>query len=232
MQADAYEPAEAAAAAALAHWPHRFEIRAQLALARALRGQPAAEGLALLRSPNEDAGYYDVVQAIAVGDELLKRKRPDIARAWLEYAWQRDPWNSEAASALAEALHRTAGGEEAVAVLQRAIKRNPDNPLLWEDLAVQYCLLGNWSGATDCFRKSEEIAPYRYERLLKWAQAMVRLRQYSRALKPIRAYLAAVPDDPEGLAILADIQTNLPAQSEPPEETAPKEKPAHKFPWE
>ena len=232
LHADAGAPAEAAAAAALARWPHRFEIRARLALARALLDQPAAEGLALLREPDEDAGYYDVAQAIEVGRELLKRKQPAAARPWLEYAWQRDPWNSEAASALAEALHRIEGGDSAAALLRSAIERNPDNPLLWEDLAVQYCLLGNWKIATDCFRKSEEIAPYRYERLLKWAKAMMRLRQYSRALKPIRAYLAAMPDDPEGLALLADIQKRYPAQTEPPEEDAPKEKSARKFPWE
>lgn len=232
LHADAGEPAEAAAAAALARWPHRFEIRAQLALARALLDQPASEGLTLLRQPDEDAGYYDVAQAIEIGRALLKRKRPEVARPWLEYAWHRDPWNSEAASALAEARHRLEGGESAAALLRSALKRNPDNPLLWEDLAVQYCLLGSWDLATDCFRKSEEIAPYRYERLLKWAKAMLRLRQYSRALRPIRAYLAAMPDDPEGLALLADIQKRFPAQTEPSDEPAPKEKSPRKFPWE
>jgi cytochrome c-type biogenesis protein CcmH/NrfG len=116
--------------------------------------------------------------------------------------------------------------------VRTAIERNPDNPLLWEDLAVQYCLLGNWDIATDCFRKSEEIAPYRYERLLKWAQAMVRLRQYSRARKPIRSYLAAMPDDPEALALLAIIQEHRPEQTEPADEPEPAPKPARKFPWE
>jgi lysophospholipase L1-like esterase len=232
LQADAGELAEDAAAAALARWPHRFEIRAQLALARALRGQPAEAGLELLRGRDEDAGYYDVVQAVAVGEKLLEKKQPAAARPWLEYAWRRDAWNSEAALALAQALHRTEGGAAAVAVLQTAIERNPDNPLLWEDLAVQYCLLGNWTFATDCFRRSEEIAPYRYERLLKWAKAMVRLRQYSRALTPIQGYLAAMPDDPEGLEILASIRKHLPAQAEPPDDAAPKEKSPRKFPWE
>ncbi len=232
LQAAAGAPAEEAAAAALARWPHRFEIRALLALARALRGQPAETGLELLRGRDEDAGYYDVALAIAVGEQLLERKQPEAARPWLEYAQKRDAWNSEATLALAEALHRTDGGDAAVAVLQDAIKRNPGNPLLWEDLAVQYCLLGRWSVATECFRKSEEIAPYRYERLLKWAQAMVRLRQYSRALKPIQGYLAAMPNDPEGLEILADIQRHLPARPEPADEPAPQEKGARKFPWE
>ena len=232
LQANAFEPAETAAAAALARWPHRFDVRARLALARALRGQPAADGLALLRGPDEDAGYYDVAQALAVGSELLKRKLLTAARPWLEYAWKRDPWNSETASALAETLRRTAGGAQAVAVLQSAIERNPTNPLLWEDLAVQHCLQGNWDDATYCFHRSEEIAPYRYERLLKWAKAMVRLHQYSRALKPIQNYLAAVPDDPEALEILAKIQAHEQDEPEPTAEPEPAQKPARKFPWE
>ena len=156
---------------------------------------------------------------------------PEVARPWLEYALRRDAWNSEAAIALADALHQLKEGPAAVGILQSAIERNPDNPLLWEELASHYCLLGDWDVATRCFRKSEVLAPYRYERLLKWAQAMVRLRQYARALNPITAYLAAMPGDPEGLAIEATIRSHLPAQPDVPAE--PDDEPAdRKYPWE
>ena len=232
FEANAPAQAETAARAALDRWPHRFEIRALLSLIRAVQGQQAAEGIAFLRGKDEDAGYYDVTLSIEVGNELLKRKRAAEARPWLEYALRRDAWNSEAAIALAEALHRLESGSAAVGLLQSAIERNPGNPLLWENIASHYCLLGNWDLATTCFRKSEEIAPYRYERLLKWAQAMVRLRQYARALNPIKGYLAAMPGDPEGLEILATIQSHLRAQPETPEDTGKKEEPSRKFPWE
>ena len=231
FQADAPALAEAAAQAALARWPHRFDVRALLALIRAVQGQAAEEGIASIRGANPDAGYYDVALAIDVGNELLKRKRAAAARPWFEHALRRDAWNSEAAIALAEALHQLNGGTAAVGILQSAIERNPGNPLLWENLASHYCLLGDWSVATKCFRKSEEIAPYRYERLLKWARALVRLRQYSRALKPIKAYLAAQPGDPEGLALQAEIQQHLPAQPETLDEPD-EEKSSRKFPWE
>ena len=61
---------------------------------------------------------------------------------------------------------------------------------------------------------------------------MVRLHQYSRALKPIQNYLAAVPDDPEALEILAKIQAHEQDEPEPTAEPEPAQKPARKFPWE
>ncbi len=231
LDADAPALAETAATAALASWPHRFDVRALLALIRAVEGQQAEAGIASIRGADADVGYYDVSLSIGIGKELLQRNRPADARPWLEYAMRRDAWNSEAAIALAETLHQMDEGAAAVGILQSAIERNPGNPLLWEDLAVHYCLMGDWDISTQCFRKSEEIAPYRYERLLKWARALVRLRQYSRALNPITGYLAAMPGDPEALAILAKIQSHLPAHPETPAEPD-QGTTSRKFPWE
>ena len=224
--------AEKAALAAYAHWPHRYDIRAQLALIRALQGESAAAGIAFIRgNPAADVGYYDIAQALAVGRELLALREFVRARPWLEYAAQRDPWNSEAAIALAEYLYRRDAGVEALQVLQASIKRNPRNPLLWEELASLYCLSGNRDLTARCFLKAEEIAPFRYERLLKWASALVRLKQYARARRPLQQYLAVMPDDPEALRIMAQIQQAFPEHTEAPAEPA-EEKPSRKFPWE
>ena len=223
--------AEAAALSAHRHWPHRFDIRALLAFVRAVQGRPAANEIAFIRRASPDSGYYDIELSIGIGRELMKMNRPADARPWLEFALHRDSRNSEAAIALAETLHDLDESARAVEILQNAIERNPDNPLLWEEIASLYCLLGNWDTATRCFLKSEEIAPYRYERLLKWADALVRLRQYSRARGPIARYLAVMPDDPEGLALQAQIQAKLPPKPEPPSEPV-DEKPSRKFPWE
>jgi tetratricopeptide (TPR) repeat protein len=231
LNADDPVRAEAAALSAYQHWPHRFDIRALLALIRAEQGQAAANGIAFIRGSGSNSGYYDIDLAIGIGRELLKKKRYAEARLWLEFALRRDSWNSEAAISLADTLHHLDDGARAVEILQSAIERNPRNPLLWEEIASLYCLLGNWDTATRCFRKSEEIAPYRYERLLKWADALVRLKQYSRARGPIGQYLAAMPDDPEGLALQAQINANLPPKPEPPPEPA-ADKSSRKFPWE
>lgn len=230
LNADDPVRAEAAALAAHRRWPHRFDIRALLALARAIQGQPAADGLAFLRAGG-DPGYYDIPLAIGIGRELLRRKRYADARPWFEHALARDAWNSEAAIELAETLRRQDQSDEAVATLQQAIERNPGNPLLWENLASLYCLVGDWKIATECFLKSEEIAPHRYERLLKWAEALFSLKQYRRAQNRIDAYLAAMPGDPDGLALQDKIQQFRPTQPKSDAEDG-DEKPSRKLPWE
>ena len=229
---NAPELAETAALAAYARWPHRFDVRARLALIRARQGQDAEAGIAFIRGdPAADVGYYDIAQAVAVGQALLARGKYARARPWFEYAGRRDPWNSEAAIALAENLHRLEDNDAAIRVLQDAIRRNPRNPLLWDELASLYGLTGDWNMASRCLQKSETIAPYRYERLLKWASTLVRLKQYARARRPIRQYLAVMPDDPEALELLAQILQARPPHAESPAEPPP-EKPSRKFPWE
>ena len=231
FKAGALAQAEPAARTALERWPHRFEFRALLALIRTANGSRPDDEIATLRGTDADTGYFDITYAIGIGRALAGRQQYAVARPWLEYALRRDPWNSEAAIALAQTLYQLNGGPAAVGILQSAIERNPGNPLLWEELASIYCLLGRWTLSTQCFRKAEEIAPYRYERLLKWADALVRLKQYSRARSPISKYLAVEPDDPEALALRADIERHLPPKPEP-DEPAEEEKSSRKFPWE
>jgi len=231
LLANAPPRAEGVAEVAYTNWPHRYDIRALLALSRALQGEDAKEGIQLIRGKDPYTGYYDINRAIDIGLQLLEKKKVVEARPWFEYALARDPWNSEAAIALAKTLYQLDESAESVELLQHSIKQNPDNPLLWEELASLYCLAGKWNLATECFLKSEEIAPYRYERLFKWANALVRLRQYGRALGPLKRYLAAIPDAPEGLALQAQILSNLPPRPESLPEPL-KASPSKNFPWE
>ena len=248
LLADDPAGAETAALAAHESWPHRFDVRALLALARAQQGQAAKDGILLLRSPGEDCGYYDVELSIAIGQELYKRQRYGDAGHWIEYALARDPWNSDANIAMAKVLFHLDKGEQAFDLLKHAIERNPKNPLLREELASLYCLRGwpaqppdrpqsDWDVATRYFEESGEIAPYRNERFLKWADALIRLKQYGRAWGlggtrgPLQRYLAVMPNDPEGLAMQAEIQSHLAAKPEPADEKTLKEK-SEKFPWE
>lgn len=231
LQADDPARAEAAAQTAHVHWPHRFDVRALLALIRTVQGQAPANGIAFIRGAHAHSGYYDVELAIGIGRALMKRDRDAEAQPWLEYALRRDQWNSDAAIALSQALYNQDQTPQAIELLQKAIERNPKNPLLWEEIASIYCLQGDFDRSARCFRKSEAIAPYRYERLLKLAQMLFRLKQYPRAKGPIERYLAAMPDDPEGLALQAKILANLPAKIEPEPEPA-EDRSNRKFPWE
>ena len=223
---------EAAQTAGSAHqlWPHRYEPRALLAFLQTIAGAETDESIAFLKGPDYP-GYYDVNAALFIGEELTTRGQPLLAQPWLEYAQSRDPWNSAVAIALSLALQKAKLGQEAVDVLQAAIKRNSQNPLLWEELATLYCVLGRWKLSTQCFNKVEEIAPFRYERFYKWANALVRLKQYQRALSPMNRYLAAMPDDPEGRALLAVIEEHLPPHPEPIKDND-NDKPIRKLPWE
>jgi tetratricopeptide (TPR) repeat protein len=223
--------AETAALTAYDRWPHRFDVRALLAYVRTVRGDSAANGIALIRGMNSNSGYFDVDRSIGIGRELMLNERYADAQPWLEYARRRDSWNSEATIALAQTLYQLDQGSSAVELLKEAIQRNPNNPLLWEEVASLYCLLGEFDRAAKCFRKSEAIAPYRYERLLKLAQMLFRLKQYARALGPINRYLIAMPADPEGLALQEKIKAHLPAEPEPAPEPA-EEKSSRKYPWE
>jgi len=231
VKANAAAQGEASAVSAFEDWAHRYDIRALLALTRSLQGEDPLEGIEMIQGEDQDPGYYDVQMAIGVGTVLLEKQQVEAARPWLEYAVERDQWNSAAAIALAKTLYQLDESDEAVELLQQSIERNPQNPLLWEEMASLYCLIGKWSLATHCFYKSEEIAPYRYERLFKWADALVRLRQYGRAQDPIARYLAAIPDDPEALALQATIVSNLPPKPETPSEPEPKTT-TKRFPWE
>jgi hypothetical protein len=57
------------------------------------------------------------------------------------------------------------------------------------------------------------------------------LKQYARARRPINNYVAAMPEDPEGLALQAQVLANLAAKGEPAAEED-EQKPSRKFPWE
>ncbi|NLB65264.1 MAG: tetratricopeptide repeat protein [Lentisphaerae bacterium] len=255
LEAGNLNQAEEAAAAAHAIWPHRYDARTLLALIRTLKGEPFAEQLAFLRAGADPHIYADVHHAIAIGRQLLESNHPVEARPWLEYALERDPWNSEAAIVFARILHQidtrnrrtahllrgaandphhpyawtlewfksqleaTESERRAVDVLNKAIKRNPHNPLLWEELAVIHTLMGTqeWEAATRCFERSETLAPYRYERYLKWAEAMFRLRQFRRAKIQMNRYLTYMPDDPEALALEARIDAKYKSQAQPVE---------------
>ena len=206
----------------------RFDLRSLLAYILSAQGQPMQRGLQIIRRPDEFSGYYDVNCAVAVASALADSGKDDQALPWLDYALSRDPFNSQVAVLSAQSLYRSDRPDDAIALLQRQLELTPGNPLLWDELSVLWCLAGEWSLSDEALQRSEAIAPYRYERLYKRAEALVRINQHRRALNPVERYLAANPDDPAALALLADIQAHLPA---PPATNAPPQ-PAKKYIWE
>lgn len=229
LQSGDLERAERAADAALRQWPHRYDARALLAFVKTIRGRPLEEGLAILRPGNEKCGYFDVLHAISVAKNLAARDLDESAEAWLRYALGRDPYNSDASIALANALYQQHHSDEAVEVLKQALARTPDNPLLWDELSVLYCLIGEWSLSDEAMEHSDRIAPYRFQRLYRRAEALSRIRQYRRAVNPIVRYLEAVPEDPEAIALHQFIFSKIPKQPEPADPSPVQRK---RMPWE
>lgn len=207
--------AETAARAALDVAPHRYDLRALLAFILAAQDRPFDQVLPLLRTPAGHDGYFDVRAAIQVADYLLGANLPAQAIPWLRYALGRDPSNSSASVLLAQAFYRTSAPDDAVETLKTAIERTPQNPILWEELSGIYCLVDEWDLANDAFNKAELIAPYRYKRLYMLADALIRLRQYSRAASPLRRYLSAVPEDPDALRLQTILDEHLPPSAPP-----------------
>ena len=164
--------------------------------------------------------------SISVGKNLNAADRHELAEMWLRHALERDPWNSDASIALSESLYQQHRSEEAAETLQAALERTPNNPLLWDELSVLYCLTGDWSLSDEAMGHSDRLAPYRFQRLYRRAEALSRLRQYRRALHPILQYLEAVPEDPEAIALLDFLHTKLP-QPAPADPT-----PRKRMPWE
>lgn len=222
--------AETAARSALSLAPHRYDVRALLCFILSAQGHPFDEVLPILHAPDGHDGYFDVLYATRVASYLLEAEHPEPAQPWLRYALGRDPSNSDASILLSQALYRTDQPAEAVAALRTAIEQTPDNPLLWEELASLYCLTGEWDESNDAIAHAERIAPYRFKRLYKLADALIRLRQYRRAAKPLRQYLSAVPEDPDALVLQSILDEQLPPP--PPPTNAPASTPSSKLFWQ
>ena len=228
MQTGDAERAEQAAEAALGLWPHRYDARSMLAFVRAMRGTGLAEGLAILDPDGERKGYFDVQYSISTAKKLAGAGEHAKAEPWLRHALERDPYNSDASIELAQSLYRQQRADEAVEALKEALARTPDNPLLWDELSVLYCLIGEWSLSDEALERSERLAPYRFHRLFRRAEALSRIRQYRRALNPIVRYLEAVPEDPEAIALHELLLSKLPKQE--PADPSPVER--KRMPWE
>ena len=221
------ERAEKAAKAALGQWPHRYDARALVAFVDSMRGGSLEEGLSILRPAGERHGYFDVLYAVTIAKKLNAAGYCDRAEAWLRYALERDPYLSDASVVLADSLYRQYRSDEAVEALRGALARTPDNPVLWDDLSMLYCLIDEWSLSDEAMEQSDRIAPFRFQRFYKRADALARLRQYERALDAIELYLEAVPEDPDGIALRDSVLAQLPPP--PPAPAAPEKK---RLPWE
>lgn len=102
-----------------------------------------------------------VQRLVAEGARLLAAKRPGEAAAALVRAWELDPQNAAAAINLGGAFILQGKHAHAVPVLEAASRLEPDNPMVWTNLAAAY--LGKLPFATP---ERQERAIGAFERAL------------------------------------------------------------------
>ncbi len=102
-----------------------------------------------------------VQRLVAEGARLLAAKRAGEAATVLAQAWELDPQNAAAAINLGGALILQDQHARAVPVLEAASRLEPDNPMVWTNLAAAY--LGKLPFATS---ERQERAISAFERAL------------------------------------------------------------------
>jgi Flp pilus assembly protein TadD len=100
-------------------------------------------------------------QLVGEGARLLAAKRPGEAAVLLAEAWELEPQNVAAAINLGGAHILQGKHDRAVPVLEAAARLEPDNPMIWSNLAAAY--LGKLPFATT---ERQERAIEAYQRAL------------------------------------------------------------------
>lgn len=127
---------------------------------RPQRDRPYGTGAASV--PAHAADMVEQAQRLAgEGAHLLAEKRPGEAALLLARALELDPDNAAAAINLGGALILQGKHKLAIPILEQAARLEPDNPMIWSNLAAAY--LGNLLLATP---EQQNRAIAAYERTL------------------------------------------------------------------
>ncbi|MFO7698319.1 MAG: tetratricopeptide repeat protein [Anaerolineae bacterium] len=146
-------------------------------------------------------GRERVQRLMSEGARLLAAKRPGEALVLLARAWELDPQNADAAINLGGAFILQGKHKLAVPVLEAASRLEPDNPMVWTNLAAAY--LGKLPFASP---EQQDRAIAAYERVLAleprtahvhYNLGLIYLQRQdpSRASMHFRHALATDPDD-------------------------------------
>lgn len=187
-----------------------------LAMRDELVGRLFAETLPRL-SPSSRSFPFDVTGCLAIGTVLHERGRHSLAVPWLRRALDLDPGNADAALMLSKVLYALSMPDydeafirQSLDVLESTLKRLPSNPVLWEELGTQYCLISEWVPSNEAFNRADALAPFRYQRFYRRAWALEDVGEHVRAYRTLRQYMDFVPGDPIGPALLETISESLP----------------------
>lgn len=157
----------------------------------------------------------DLDAAQSIGATLSAARLYPFALPWYRYVLDSDPARPVAAIALAKCLRELGYPDEAPAPIQAASELLPSNPGLLEALGFHLCLLEDPEPAAAAWERSDHIAPYRYVRHFRRADALHEVRLEPEAWHNLARYMEFYPDDPAAVSLRDAIERRLPDDFDP-----------------
>ncbi|MBQ1627575.1 MAG: tetratricopeptide repeat protein [Treponema sp.] len=136
------------------------------------------------------------------GEKYFRENNPAEAIPLLEEDVKNQTVSSDTYNYLGLAYFQTGDNEKAVDAFDRGMKNGSAGrkKLLFNKGNVLFAM-ENYAGAESCFSLALTADPAYNAALLNRANARLNLKKYSDAAEDYRAYIAAVPDDPQSDAI-------------------------------
>src|SRR5579872_1649903 len=143
--------------------------------------------------------------SVQLGLALLSAGKPANAVAAFESALTREPRSAPAYLDLADALTQSRQAPRATAVLNRAVKIAPDEPLLWYQLGLAHWVAGRSADAIAALEKSIAFDPDVAEAHNVLASVLASEGEMDRAKTEALRALQIYPDYPEALGNLGHL---------------------------
>lgn len=102
-----------------------------------------------------------------------------------------------AVAVLADAYNRLGKYNEAISVLDKALRKAPDKQLYWRLIAESYAGLKDWRRSAFCWNKAYEVVSQQVPFVLQRTRKLIAEKKDLEALRQIQALLEIAPANPE-----------------------------------
>lgn len=177
----------------VARFPHRFDLRGDLAIALALE-QRTDRALALLEPARLRDNPLVVNTLLRAARELGNYGNEHTALLFLEAAHELQPDYGETTTTLAGLLSHLGRQDEATALLEQLVEDQPHNPDALAELGLLYTRHERWDEASPLFASAILAAPNRIATRRKQAVAMIYAGHTNDAYAALHELVERVPD--------------------------------------
>lgn len=203
-------------------WAHRLNIQCMQLIAQSLQDESTSPAAAIenVQRMHPANGLFNIRLAWRTGSVLRKMNHTKLAIPWLEYAHALDSADILVNIELAWAYFEAKRTDDAAHLLTGLSEKYPDSAIIWEELCVFYCLTKEWDKSNECFARAGLIAPQRYARYFRLAEALVQLGAHKRAMPALKIYMNAEPGDLVAAKLAERITPLIPVVAEPEAESS------------